>query len=113
MVAETSSEMSFTIYQSTRRQIADDLHLQEANGSRVFESGGKYFDMRQKDREREREREREKEKERKRGRGGGGGGGGGNRRMEELNNEELRNFYCMRNLRRTRWIERINTCGGV
>jgi len=60
----------------------------------VFESAGNYFDMREGERERERERER------------------GNRRMDELNNEELRNFFCLRNLRRTRWIERINTCGG-
>ena len=58
MEAETSSETSFTICQS-RRQIVGDLHLQQANGSRVFESGGKYFDVRERERERERERKQE------------------------------------------------------
>ena len=47
MAAETSSKTSFTIYQSTRHHIADDLPLQEAKVSTMFESGGKYFDMRE------------------------------------------------------------------
>jgi len=61
MVAETFSETSFAIYQSTSRPIADDVHLQEANVSRVFESGGKYFDMRERESKRERERRRRKQ----------------------------------------------------
>jgi hypothetical protein len=61
MAAETTSETSFTIYQSTRCHIADDLHLQEANGSRVFLGGGNYFDTREGERRRRRRRRRKRE----------------------------------------------------